>query len=307
MSTESFATFMQSYYGTELGRITATIVAITFGLLLNRLWGRYLLRTSEGRTAARMREKLVFVKNLVWVGVAVVVITIWASKIAGIILSLAAVAGATLIVSKELLMCLLGYGMLTATRSYRVGDFIEIAGMRGRVIDIHVFATTLAETGSAHQVTGKSLSMPNSVVLSQAVRNLSATGHYIVDILSLVLPVDVDMDLAEQAALTAAHEVTGEWQAAADAHFERIEGLEFLDLPSSRPKVLWQSLDGKSHTLSIRFGCPMLQRVNAEQDIFRRFWKLYREAMAQKNAPTQLGTAPESALPGAGTAAALSA
>lgn len=74
-----------------------------------------------------------------------VIISVWASTIAGFALSLAAVAGAVLIVSKELLMCVLGYLYITFVRPFKVGDLIEINQLHGRVIDIDIFATTLAE------------------------------------------------------------------------------------------------------------------------------------------------------------------
>lgn len=265
---------LQYYYATELGRISATGIALSLGFALPRLWGRYLLKKSTHSTDRNL-EKLVFAKNTIWMVISFTVIAIWASKIAGIVLSLAAVAGAILLVSKELLMCGLGYGLLTVARAFRVGDFIEVSQWKGRVIDLDVFSTTLAETGAANQLTGKTLSLPNSIFLSQPVRNASATGAYIVDLFSIAVPYDVDFEHAERCALEAAQEVTASWQAAADAHLEHIEGIAFVDLPSSRPKVLWQSLDAKQHTLVIRFGCPMMQRVTAEQEIFRAFWKKF--------------------------------
>lgn len=277
MTSQSIFAFLQHSYATEWGRIIATVITVSLAILMTRLWGRYLLKSSQGQDVGRMREKLVHAKNIVWVTMAFFIIGIWASKIAGIVLSLAAVAGAILLVSKELLMCILGYVMITTSRSFRVGDFIEIAGKEGRVIDIDVFTTTLAETGTAHQLTGKTLSLPNSTVLSQPVRNASATGAYVVNLLPIIVPYDVDFEDAEKAALDAAQLVTADWLVAADEHFERIEGVQFVDLPSSRPKVLWQSTDAKSHTLVIRFGCPMMKRVTAEQEIFRHFWRMYQK------------------------------
>lgn len=270
--------FLKHFYTTELGRIVATGALFAMGLAANRIWGHYLLRSRGTGNADRHREKLVYAKNIVWVVVGLAIIGIWASKIAGIVLSLAAVAGAMLIVSKELLMCLLGYGYLTVSRSFRLGDFVDIGTYQGRVIDIDAVTTTLAETGLAHQLTGKTLVLPNSMLLTQAVRNASATGTYIVDLLPIVVPYDVDFELAERCALEAAQAVTESWQSQAEAHLAHIEGVAFVDLPSSRPKVLWQSSDAKAHTLVIRFGCPMMQRVSAEQDIFRKFWLLYRNA-----------------------------
>lgn len=273
-----FVALLRHFYATELGRIAATAIAMAIGFALPRLWVRYLLVKGAGRSAAHNREKLVYARNIFWVVVFITIAGIWASKIAGIVLSLAAVAGAILLVSKELLMCALGYGYLAFSRAFRVGDFVELGPHHGRVIDVDIFSTTLAETGSAHQLTGKTITVPNSLMLSQPVRNSSATGEYIVNLMPILVPFDTDLDLAERCALEAAQQVTSDWQIAAQAHLEHIEGVAFVDLPSSRPKVLWQPYDAKAHSMVIRFGCPMMQRVTAEQDIFRRFWQLYNQA-----------------------------
>jgi len=55
------------------------------------------------------------------------------------------VAGAILIVSKELVMCVHGYLYITVVQPYKIGDVIELNLLHGRVVDIDMFATTLTE------------------------------------------------------------------------------------------------------------------------------------------------------------------
>jgi small-conductance mechanosensitive channel len=256
-------------------RSAATLAVIAACVGLNHLWVRILKRSEVGHTPDISRARLVWSKNFLWTMGTVGVIAIWGSKIAGFALSLAAFAGAILLVSKELLVCVLGYLVIAVSKPYRIGQFIELNGYAGRVIDIDVFSTTLSETGSARQLTGKTVALPNSLVISAGVRNLSATGEYIIDLYQLVLPYDCDFEKAEKSAISAAEGATASWREEADNHFKSIEALHYWDLPSSRPKVLWEPLDSRGHTLTIRFSCPLEDRVTTEQEIFRQFWKNY--------------------------------
>lgn len=284
--TDFWTSVQDLHQHSEMMRIVATVASIGVGVLLNRTFESRLQRKAshadgQADVLDTARKQFVQLKNIVWVTVALIVITIWASKIAGIVLSLAAVAGATLIVSKELLMCLLGYGYLTGTRAYRVGDYIEVNGMRGKVVDIDIFATTLAENSVANQLTGKTLTMPNSVVLGHSIRNISATGEHIINMVQYYLPLDADVALAEKLALEAAEGVNGQWQSAINRHLAKLEMRNLVDVPSARPKVLWIPADSKQHSLVIRYGCPVAQRVTSEQEIFRRFWSSYNSAMVR--------------------------
>ena len=273
---------LKYFLASELGRVSASVIVALGCVVASRFSQRFLNRNVPGYSSDEKREKLVWFKNVLWVLGVFAILGIWGTKIAGFALSLAALAGAILLVSKELLMCLLGYVLLTLSRPFRIGDYIEIGGNTGRVIDINAFSTTLAETGGVHQLTGKTLSFPNSLVLSTAVRNVSATGYFMVNLYRLVVPVDMDIERAEICALNAAEDATAEWRTQADAHLRRIEDSVFIDLPSSRPKVLWESGDHRSNFLTIRFACPIEARVVTEQHIFRKFWLSYRKGLGRK-------------------------
>lgn len=298
-----YLSFFHTFLGTEWGQLAASGLIVGSSVLCSKIWMRHLLQNASQLNIDRRRQQLVWAKNLIALCCLLALIGVWAADIAKFALSLAAVAGATLIVSKELLMCGMGYLLINLSRPYRIGDFIEAGGASGRVIDIDVFSTTLAETGVGQQLTGKTLSFPNSVVLSQPVRNSSATGEYIVDLYKIVVPFDVEMQEAETAALKAANDVAAKWQDEANRHFRRIADVAFLDLPSSRSKVLWASTDAKQHALFIRFACPMASRVTAEQEIFRRFWSSYRLATSSTGTKdkallhTDAGLRPPTTLP----------
>lgn len=259
----------------ELGRLIATAVVVVCVALAYNLWRRYLAQRVTGRASEHVREQLVWSKNIFWTVGAMAVTAIWATKIAGLALTLTALAGALLLVNKELVMCVVGYAVLVLTRPYRLGDYIEMSGFTGKVIDITILTTTLAETGSLHQLTGKTIALPNNMVHTTPVRNQTATGAFMVDLYPIALPFTADIEHASECALAAATEATEAWRAQADAHLQRLETHDFVDLPSSKPKVLWETPDSKGHVMTIRFACPVEERVSTEQVVFREFWKRY--------------------------------
>lgn len=254
-------------------KVIATLLLIAIGMALSHLWAQYLARGES--SAEKRRIHLVWARNVIWFMVFFIIISVWASTIAGFALSLAAVAGAVLIVSKELLMCVLGYLYITFVRPFKVGDLIEINRLSGRVIDIDVFATTLAELGYAGQQTGKIAEFPNGLLLTTPLKNTSLTGEYVLHLFRMPVPPEALHDLAkvESAALAAANDATQSWQADAEAHFRRISVESFINFPSGRNKVLWDFSDPDQLMLVVRVTCPSHLRLKVEQSVFRNTWQ----------------------------------
>jgi len=257
-------------------RVIATVLLVLVGLALTHLWVRYLARGGVISNEKR-RIHLVWVRNTIWFVVLFVIISVWASKIAGFALSLAAVAGAMLIVSKELLMCVLGYLYLTLVRPFKVGDLIEASLFSGQVIDIDMFATTLAEHGHAGQVTGKIVEFPNGLLLTTPIKNVSPTGDFVLHLMKVPLPAQSvrDLDGIEEAGRAAAELATREWQEQAETHFRKLANEDFISYSSGRIKVLWDFGDPQHLMLIIRIVCPNALRLKVEQAVFREIWRAF--------------------------------
>lgn len=259
------------------------IVGAGLGLRLRRS----ILARDKSVDAQERRNQLVLMRNLVTAVSILALAVLWGYKLTGFIFSLAAVAGALVIVNKELIQGLTGYGFITLTKPYRVGDYIQVSRFTGRVLDIRLLGTTLAETGSVHQLTGMTVTVPNSMLLTEAVRNMSATGDYLVNLYRIPLPFAVDISKAETLGLEAAEAVTAPWRVDAEAHLLHKERSEFLDLPSARPKILWETSDSKTVVMVVRFACPAEKRVTAEQEVFREFWRRAVEKNLLKEKPSE--------------------
>ncbi|MFT6591844.1 MAG: small-conductance mechanosensitive channel [Rhodoferax sp.] len=253
----------------EFSRLTITLVALIITPLSLSIIRKMLART-EGTLAVR-RERQVIWRNVVMITAAVTLIAIWGSKIAGFALSLAAVAGAILIVSKEALLNLIGFVNITVTRPFGFGDYIEIGNASGRVVDINAMYTTVLETRQGHQVTGQTVTIPNSMLLTQTVRNFTVTGEFVIYLLTIKIDRTWNITNHESALASAAAQVCATWQKQANVHLKSLELAQHVDLPSAETRVIITLDDSKSSDLTVRYTCRPNDRVKVEQQILRRY------------------------------------
>ncbi|MEF2070228.1 mechanosensitive ion channel family protein [Consotaella aegiceratis] len=95
------------------------------------------------------------------------------NQIQSVMLSLTAVMVALVVATKELIMCVAGAALRIGGHLFKVGDRIEVEGLRGEVIDHGLFSTTVMEvppTNLGHRGTGRMLMLPNSLFLTGSVR-----------------------------------------------------------------------------------------------------------------------------------------
>jgi small-conductance mechanosensitive channel len=146
----------------------------------------------QTRKAASYTVAVVALLGLLWIWVG-------ALQQLGTFLGLA-VAGIAIALS-DLLRNIAGWLFILIRRPFRVDDRIEIDGVRGDVIDIRMFRTTLLEIGNwvdADQSTGRIVHVPNGKVLSTEVYNATEAFGYVWHELPVVITFESDWKRAEE-------------------------------------------------------------------------------------------------------------
>ena len=105
-------------------------------------------------------------------------------------------AGAGLTVAlKDFIVGFIGWFVLMGKNGIRLGDWVEINGVTGEVVEIGPFHTVMLETGnwtdSGHP-TGRRVTFMNSFAIEGHYFNFSTTGQWLWDELQLVLPAGQD-------------------------------------------------------------------------------------------------------------------
>ncbi len=133
-------------------------------------------------------------------------------------------AGAGLTVAlKDFIVAFFGWFILMGRNGIRVGDWVEIKGVGGEVVEIGLFHTVLLETGNwndAGHPTGRRVSFVNSFAIEGHYFNFSTSGQWMWDELRLHVPsgqdpypiIDGVQQLVERETAANAKLAEGEWR-----------------------------------------------------------------------------------------------
>jgi small-conductance mechanosensitive channel len=105
-----------------------------------------------------------------------------------------ATAGLT-VALQAFILAFLGWFILMGKNGIRVGDWVEINGVRGEVIEIGLFRTTMLETGNwtdQGHPTGRRVTILNNFAISGQYFNFSTVGQWLWDEISVSVPASSD-------------------------------------------------------------------------------------------------------------------
>lgn len=194
---------------------SVTLLAALFAIRL--LAGRALKRW-EGLPPLAARRWTASLRNVLILIAVVGLVMIWAPQLRTFALSLTAFAVASVIAMKELILCFSGSALRTLSRAYSVGDYIEIGGNRGEVMDFNLLVTRLREfekrDGSFHR-TGKEIILPHSMLFSYPVRLEGHAGERVRHVFTMTFEPDANL-FAQRAAIEEA--ALDAYEAMAAAH-----------------------------------------------------------------------------------------
>jgi small-conductance mechanosensitive channel len=266
-----------------LANAVSSLILLAVVLLL-----RFLLvqavKHQERLAVASRRRWLVSIRNVMFFLLLTGLVFIWANEVRTFAVSIVAIAAAVVLATKELFMCLSGAFLRAAANAYSVGDWIELGGMRGLVVDYNLFATTILETGPGkgyHQNSGRAVVIPNSLLLTTPLITETFTGDYAVHAIAIPLSVEDDWQKAERLLLEIATAECAPFLDDARRHMEMLQKKYWLATPSVEPRVSIEIQDPKRISLLLRIPIPVRQKGPIEQAILRRFLAEFYQAEAR--------------------------
>ena len=172
-------------------------------------------------------------------------------------------AGAGLTVAlKDFIVGFLGWFVLMGKNGIRLGDWVEINGVTGEVIEIGLFHTVLLETGnwadSGHP-TGRRVTFTNSYAIEGHYFNFSTSGQWLWDELQVVLPTGEDPYPVIDAIQKRALEATQENVKAAAQELKTAAGNRDIGMFSAEPSINLRPVLGGIE-LSVRYITQANQR-----------------------------------------------
>jgi small-conductance mechanosensitive channel len=283
-------------YGNWINFITVRKQAFLHGLLVSIFWillialfifganeavQRFFSDLSpERRELHKLQAVILFAVEAFGIAVILLVIFGMPSNFATVV----ALAGAGLTVAlKDFIVGFFGWFVLMGKDGIRPGDWVEINGVGGEVLEVGLFQTVLLETGNwtdAAHPTGRKVTFVNSFAIEGHYINFSTSGQWLWDEFEVQVPKDADpYPLAETiqkivAEDTAAnsHEAETDWERAVPVFGkQKFSAAPFV---SVRPT-------GGNVSIFVRY----LTRATERTEIRARLYRAVIELLRQKSLP----------------------
>jgi small-conductance mechanosensitive channel len=209
-----------------------------------------------------------------------------------------ALAGAGLTVAmKDFIVGFFGWFVLMGKNGIRHGDWVEINGVSGEVVEIGLFHTVVLETGNwndAGHPTGRRVTFVNSYAIEGHYFDFSTSGQWLWDELQLALPVDQDpYPIAEEIQKI----VTKETEA--NAHVAEQEWGQMGSAHGVRPFSAGPAISVRPSNLGFEIAVRYVTRANERHQQRGKLYSAIVELLRRKNIPQ---TAPQPAGPTAAAA-----
>jgi small-conductance mechanosensitive channel len=265
-----------SPFATNVASSVAVVVLVSIAL---RLVGRVLLKRA-GEAEARFRLRKV-ISYTAWTLAIFLLGLIWLEGFRDLSMFLGLLSAGLAVALQRPITNIAGFVFIAWHKPFRAGDRIQIAGVRGDVLDVQLFQTTLLEVGNwvdADQSTGRIITMPNYRVFEDHQANYSAVFDFIWNEVSLVVTFDSDWKGAKQiieGIAAAEYELI---RASTEEARQRAENEHVIQYRNLTPRVYTSVVD-RGVRLTLRYlSSPRLRR-----DSEQRVWEAVLTAFESRD------------------------
>jgi small-conductance mechanosensitive channel len=183
---------------------------------------------------------------------------------------------------KDFIVAFFGWFVLLGRNGVRVGDWVEIEGVGGEVIEIGILKTVLLEVGTSANTghpTGRRVAFMNKFAIEDHYFNFSTAGQWLWDELQMTLPLSSD---PYQSALAirekVEHETLGDAEEA-EKEWERVTHQYGTRPFSAKPEVdLRPSVNGLE--VRVRYITRAPQRFEVKSKLFQEIVELVHKPVS---------------------------
>jgi small-conductance mechanosensitive channel len=159
-------------FGPTVGKIVLSMLAVLFTValvrLLQRISGRYV---QNGGRRYRLRKLIGF---LGYVFAVFLFSIIFSEKLSSLTVAFGIAGAGIAFALQEVIASVAGWVAMSFGHLYKIGDRVQLGGIRGDMIDIGILRTTLMECGgwfNGDQYSGRIVRVANSFIFKEPVFN----------------------------------------------------------------------------------------------------------------------------------------
>jgi small-conductance mechanosensitive channel len=255
----------------------AAILAAVLGALLAIMGIRHVLEIkAERRRRHQLRVMVTIAVELA--AVLVIALIVFGPPTQMTTMIGLATAGLT-VVLKDFIVAFFGWFVLMGRNGIRVGDWVEIEGVGGEVIEIGLLRTWLLEMGNwaaTGHPTGRRVAFVNSFAIERHYFNFSTAGQWLWDELLVSLPAAGDPQARARQITEIVERQTAEDAAQAESEWERVTHKYGVTPFQARPAVSLRPTAGGFEAL-VRYITRAPRRVEMKSRLYQDIIDLLRK------------------------------
>jgi small-conductance mechanosensitive channel len=191
-------------------------------------------------------------------------------------------AGAGLTVAlKDFIVSFVGWFVLMGRNGIRLGDWVEINGVTGEVVELGMFHTVLLETGnwtdSGHP-TGRRVTFTNSFAIEGHYFNFSTSGQWLWDELTLVLGSSQNPYPIVEAIQKTVLEATAESAGQAEKEWQHAAHSRDMSALSAAPAINVKPVSG-----GVEIAVRYITRANERYQLRSKLYQAAMNLISKKN------------------------
>lgn len=217
-------------------------------------------------------------KNWSFAFIILALFALWRFEINEFALSVTAIAVAIVVASKEIILCFTGSIQRASSRSFRIGDWIEVGKLCGEVIEHNMMATVIQEIDLHHgqyHYTGKTATLPNSMFFTYPVKNLNFMKRYVYHNFTITVRDFVNLYPMFPDLIVKIEAHCEDFIDVARRYNNVIEKHAGVDLPGSEPHIHVSSSSTGEQQVHFMIFCPTERATHLEQHIRQDFMEDY--------------------------------
>ena len=199
-------------------------------------------------------------------------IYIFNAKLSGIGTALGVAGAGIAFALQEVIVSIAGYITVFTSNFYRVGDRVQLGGIKGDVIDIGLLRTTLMQIGDwvdGDLYNGKMVRVANSFVFKEPVYNYSGDFPFLWDEMVIPLKTNSDYKYALSMLENILEEEVGDFARSSQAAWNQMIGKYSIENARVQPMVT-MSFDENWMTFTLRYVVDYKSRRGTKSALYNK-------------------------------------
>ncbi|OGI19400.1 MAG: transporter [Candidatus Melainabacteria bacterium RIFOXYA12_FULL_32_12] len=249
--------------------LTAIVGIIILNFIIKLIRKQISSRISDPEARYRTRKIITFIGYFV---IFLFLLVVFYERLRGLTIAFGVIGAGIAFALQEVITSIAGWIGISTEHFYRIGDRIQLGGIKGDVIDISILRTTIMELGEwvdADLYTGRIVRIANSFVFKEPVYNYSGDFPFLWDQIAIPVKYGSDYRLARQILQNIVNDIVKDYIEEAEAAWKVVRRKYLVEPARVEPMISMTANDNWAE-FSIRYIVDYKRRVTTKDQLFTR-------------------------------------